>query len=82
MPIHKNNHTTRETRQSHSSESSVPLLPVPEDFHQYLLAQIREATRVVMEEIMCEELTQFVGASWGNAHRSAGSIAMAPTRAI
>ena len=40
MPIHKKNHTTPEkTRQPHSSGSSVPPLPAPEDFHQYLRAQ-------------------------------------------
>lgn len=63
MPVHKKNHTTPETHQHHHSESSVPLLPAPEDFHQYLRAQIPEATRVVMEEIMREELTRFLGAA-------------------
>lgn len=66
MPVHKENHTTPEaTHQSHPETVSISPLSTPEDFHQYLRAQIREATRMVMEEIMQEELTQFVGATWG-----------------
>jgi putative transposase len=64
MPAHKKEHTTPEQNQSRTSESSVPNLAAPEEFHQYLRTQIREATRVVMEEIMREELEQFVGAAW------------------
>src|SRR5207237_10430374 len=33
--------------------------------HQHLREQIRGAVQVVMEEIMREELTQFLGAQWG-----------------
>jgi len=33
-----------------------------ENFHQYLRAEIRYATRVVMEEVMREELSHFLGA--------------------
>jgi len=66
MPVHKKDHTpSEENRQPRPSEPSVPPIPAPEDFHQYLRAQIREAPRVVMEEVMREELTQFVGAAWG-----------------
>ena len=38
-----------------------------EDFHQELRAQIRQATRLVMEETMQEELEHFVGAAWGES---------------
>jgi putative transposase len=38
---------------------------VQHSFHQRLREHIREATRVVMEEIMREELTAFLGAEWG-----------------
>jgi transposase-like protein len=40
-------------------------MPAPEEFHQYLRAQVRDATRIVMEEVMQEELQRFVGAAWG-----------------
>lgn len=65
MPAHKKEHTTPEQNQSRTSESSVPNLAAPEEFHRYLRTQIRKATRVVMEEIMREEWEQFVGAAWG-----------------
>src|SRR5690242_16916893 len=65
MPANKKEHTTPETRQPRTLESSVPNFAAPEEFHQYLRAQIREATRAVMEEVMREELEQFVGAAWG-----------------
>ncbi len=66
MPGHKKEHTTPETKQR-TPESPTPSLPAMEGFHQDLRAQIREATRVVMEEIMREELTQFLGAEWGES---------------
>jgi putative transposase len=65
MHAHKKEHITPKESQPKTSESSVPHLPAPEEFHQYLRTQIRDATRVVMEAIMREELEQFVGAAWG-----------------
>jgi len=64
MPVPKKKHITTEPP-PRTAEPSMTNMPAPEEFHQYLRAQIREATRVVMEEIMREELTQFVGAAWG-----------------
>jgi putative transposase len=64
MPVHKKEHTTPETKHR-TTESPVPNLPAPEEFHHYLRAQIRNATRAVMEAIMQEELERFVGAAWG-----------------
>lgn len=53
MPVPKKQDTTAES-------------PLEEpDFHQHLRALIRSATRVVMEEVMRDELTQFIGAAWG-----------------
>ncbi len=65
MPAHKKEHTTPAESKPRTSESSIPNLPAPEEFHRYLRTQIRDATRVVMEEIMREELERFVGAAWG-----------------
>ena len=61
MPVHKKQDTTS----SPLTESSSSQLQLQQRFHQHLREQIREATRVVMEEIMREELTQFLGAQWG-----------------
>jgi putative transposase len=66
MPVHKNHHNT-----PHPPTTSVSVSPsdVPsqESFHQHLRELIRGATRVVMEEIMQEEITLFLGAQWGES---------------
>lgn len=64
MPANKKKHITTEPN-PRTGEPSAANMPTPDEFHQYLRAQIREATRMVMEEVMRDELTQFVGASWG-----------------
>jgi putative transposase len=66
MPAHKKEHATPETKHR-PSESSASRMPSQADFHQYLRTQIRQATRVVMEEVMREELEGFVGAAWGES---------------
>ncbi len=64
MPVHqKKNTSPAQTGATPTIVSSDPLKP--EDFHQYLRAEIRDATRMVMEEIMREELSHFLGATWG-----------------
>jgi putative transposase len=65
MPAYKKKHTTAKECKPANSESSVPDLLTSEAFHQHLRTQIRQATRLVMEEIMQEELELFVGAAWG-----------------
>lgn len=60
MPAHKKNDTTAERKLATETD-----LPEQQNFHQHLRSLIRGATRVVMEEIMREELTQFLQAEWG-----------------
>lgn len=64
MPANKKQHTTP-TSNPTAGESSSSQHLVQQTFHQHLREQIRSATQRVMEEIMCEELTQFLGAEWG-----------------
>src|SRR5947209_12196481 len=64
MPAHKKKTTTSTSSEATSTVSSVEALS-SETFHQYLRAEIRHATRLVMEDIMCEELSGFLGAKWG-----------------
>jgi len=64
MPLDKKQHTTL-TPNPPTAESSSPQEGVQQAFHHHLREQIRGAVQVVMEEIMREELTQFVGAQWG-----------------
>ena len=67
MPVHKRKHTT--ASKSNAATSNIPEVePLRlETFQQYLRAEIRQATRLVMEEIMREELSQFLGAEWGES---------------
>jgi putative transposase len=66
MPAPKKKTTTCPTTQATATVISPEALKA-ENFHQYLRAEIRQATRVVMEEIMREELSQFLGAAWGES---------------
>ena len=67
MPVDKKKHTT--ASKDHAATSRIPEAePLkPETFHQYLRTEIRQATRAVMEEILREELSQFLGAQWGES---------------
>ena len=66
MPAYKKNHNTSEPPSTRVKVSSADLLG-EQNFHQHLRQLIRGATRVVMEEIMQEELTQFLRADWGES---------------
>jgi len=63
MPVRKKQDTT--STDSTTTESSSSQQQIQHSFHQQLREHIRETTRVVMEEIMREELTEFLGAEWG-----------------
>lgn len=64
MPVDKKQHTTS-IPSSTASESSSSQELVQQAFHDYLRGQIRSAVQVVMEQVMREELTQFLGAGYG-----------------
>jgi putative transposase len=65
MPVPKKQNTTPDPLQGSTTEAASAKMLTQEDFHQYLRAEIRMATRIVMEEVMREELSGFLGASWG-----------------
>src|ERR1700726_1114710 len=64
MPVNKKEHTTVNGKLA-TIKAVSPGLPEPQEFHHHLRELIRGATRVVMEEIMQEELNQFLQAEWG-----------------
>ena len=64
MPVHKKQHTTPPPEHT-TTESPTSQQLVQQSFHHQLREQIRSAIQVVMEEVMHEELTQFLGAEWG-----------------
>jgi len=66
MPVDKPPHTTLPPTAT-TTESAPAQEVVQQGFHQQLRAHIRAAVQVVMEAIMREELTQFVGAQGGES---------------
>jgi transposase-like protein len=65
MPVPKKRITARPEPPPLESSSSTPVLPQEQEFHQHLPALARSAVRVVIEEVMREELDQFLGVGWG-----------------
>ena len=66
MPAHKKKTTTSTSPEATSTITPTDPLKA-ENFHQYLRAEIRHATRAVMEDIMREELSHFLQAEWGES---------------
>jgi hypothetical protein len=66
MPVRKKQDTT--STNPTMTESTSSQNQIQHSFHQQLREHIRDATRIVMEEIMREELTEFLGAEWGGMH--------------
>lgn len=66
MPASKQERTTSETNSQTVNQAS-SLLPDQHAFHEHLRALTRNAVRVVIEEVMREELKAFLGAAWGES---------------
>ncbi|GAC1633276.1 MAG: IS256 family transposase [Ktedonobacteraceae bacterium] len=65
MPIHRQKKKTT-TRLSRSmQEQTTPPLPDQQAFQQYLRELAKSAVRVVIEQVMREELDLFIGVAWG-----------------
>src|SRR5947208_2814230 len=65
MPVRKKGITPSPETPTLKSLSSTPELPHQQEFHQHLRALARSAIRVVIEEVMREELDQVIGVAWG-----------------
>ena len=66
MPVHRQKNTTPPTPGS-TQEQTVPPLPDPQTFQQYLRELARGAIRVVLEGVMREELDALIGVGWGES---------------
>lgn len=64
MPLPKKKSTTSNTDPGALEQASPPS-PEQQTFHEHLRTLTRSAVRVVIEEVMREELKQFLGAGWG-----------------
>jgi hypothetical protein len=65
LPVNEKQHTTPSPNLGASDPSSSPQDIVHHSFHQVLREKIGGAVRVVIEAVMDEELTLFLGAAWG-----------------
>jgi putative transposase len=64
MPVPKKERTTSNMDSQAGEQASLPI-PDQQTFHEHLRALTRNAVRVVIEEVMREELKAFLGAAWG-----------------
>ena len=64
MPVPQKKPLTSKSLVS-TPESSSPMLPEQEEFRQHVRRLAVSAVQVLIEHVMCEELEQCIGASWG-----------------
>src|SRR5947199_4265286 len=65
MPVHRHKKNTSPTPPSSTQEQSIPPLPDQQTFQQYLRQLARGAIRIVLEDVMREELNALIGVGWG-----------------
>jgi putative transposase len=64
MPVPKKKPTTSPSQAS-TPEASSPVLLEQEEFRQHVRRLAVSAVQILIEQVMCEELEQCIGASWG-----------------
>ena len=69
MPVHRQKKDTTTTPPGSTQEQTVPPLPDQQTFRQYLRELARSAIRVVVEDVMCQELDALIGVGWGECNR-------------
>jgi putative transposase len=65
MPVHRQKKDTTTTPPGSTQEQTAPPLPDQQTFQQYLRELARGAIRVVVEDVMREELDALIGVGWG-----------------
>ena len=65
MPVHRQNKDTTTPLSGSTPEQTAPTLPDQQTFRQYLRELARSAIRVVLEDVMREELDALIGVGWG-----------------
>ena len=71
MPAHKKHDITSHSHEATSNEVASTHQSMSENFHQYVRTEIRHATRLVMEEIMREELSGWSSSQMGRMYPGA-----------
>ncbi len=67
MPVHRHKKDTTPTPPGSTQEPAIPPLPDQQTFRQYLRELARGAIRVVVEDVMREELDALIGVGWGES---------------
>jgi putative transposase len=67
MPVHRTQKETTTNPSSSTPEQAVSPLPDEQTLRQYLRELARDAVRVVVEDVMCEELDALLGVAWGES---------------
>ena len=67
MPVHRQKKDTTTNPPGSTQEQIVPPLPDQQTFQQYLRELARGAIRVVLEDVMREELDALIGVGWGES---------------
>jgi len=69
MPIDRQKKLTTADSTDSSGEQPVPGLPDQQQFRHYLRELARGAIRLVLDQVMREELDALIGVSWGESSR-------------
>ena len=67
MPVHRHKKDTTVTPPGSTQEQIIPPLPDQQTFRQYLRELARGGIRVVVEDVMREELDALIGVGWGES---------------
>jgi transposase-like protein len=67
MPVHRQKKDSTATALGSTQEQTAPALPDQQTFQQYLRELARGAIRVVLEDVMREELDALIGVGWGES---------------
>jgi putative transposase len=67
MRVHRQKKDTTPAPPSSTPEQTTLELPDQQTFRQYVRELARSAIRVVVEEVMCEELDALIGVGWGQS---------------
>jgi hypothetical protein len=65
MPVHRQKKDTTPLPSGSTQEQTAPVLPDQQTFRQYLRELAHSAIRVVLEDVMREELDALIGVGWG-----------------
>ena len=69
MPVHHQKKDTTTPPSGSTQEQPAPALPNQQTFRQYLRELARAGIRVVLEDVMREELDALIGVGWGECSR-------------